>query len=124
MKTNFVTYITLILLVSASSFAFGQYRISGMVKSDKGKAIPLASVLLSPSNKGATTDSTGKFSFEGLKGKQVLSVSSIGYKLFKKDISLDSSLYLDIVLKPDTRTLNEVTISAGSFEASDKAKGA
>ncbi|ETZ20529.1 TonB-dependent receptor [Pedobacter sp. V48] len=124
MKTNFVTYITLILLVLASSFAFGQYRISGMVKSDKGKAIPLASVLLSPSNKGATTDSTGKFSFEGLKGKQVLSVSSIGYKLFKKDISLDSSLYLNIVLKPDTRTLNEVTISAGSFEASDKAKGA
>ncbi|WP_288883963.1 TonB-dependent receptor [Pedobacter panaciterrae] len=124
MKTNFATYIIIILLVSAFSFAFGQYRISGTVKSDKGNAIPLASVLLSPSNKGAKTDSTGKFSIEGLKGKQVLSVSSIGYKLFKKDISLDSSLYLDIVLKPDTRTLNEVTISAGSFEASDKAKGA
>lgn len=124
MKTNSVKYITIILLALASPVAYGQYRISGTVKSDQGKAIPSASVLLSPSNKGGKTDSTGKFSIEGLKGKQILSVSSIGYKLFTKDLSLDSSIYLDIILKPDARTLNEVTISAGSFEASDKAKGA
>ena len=124
MKTNSIKCIVLILLVLTSSFVFGQHQISGTVKTEQGTAISLASVLLSPSNKATKTDSTGKFSIEDIKGKQLLSVSSIGYKSFKKDISLDSSLYLEIILKPDNRTLNEVTISAGSFEASDKAKGA
>lgn len=124
MKTNFIQYLFTVLFFMVSSIAVGQYRISGIVKNEKGNAIPFASVSLDQKGQGTKTDSIGKFRLDDLKGNQTLLVSSIGYKLFKKEVRLDSSIELEIILKPETRTLNEVVISAGSFEASDKAKGA
>lgn len=124
MKAGFIKYLFFVLPFLVSSVVFGQYRISGIVKSEKGNAIPFASVSIDQKGAGTQTDSIGRFTLQVLKGNLTLMVSFVGYRLFKKELQLDSSVALEIVLKPDTRSLNEVVISAGSFEASDKAKGA
>lgn len=121
-------YLVCIYLVPAflllGHFASAQHIITGTVKNDKGDAVPFASVALH--GQGTRTDSAGNFLLAAtVKGKQVLAVSSVGYLTLRKELLLtDSLLQLTLVLQPDARLLNAVTVSAGSFEASDIAKGA
>ncbi|TWI86643.1 TonB-dependent receptor [Chitinophaga japonensis] len=106
--------------------AHGQVKISGYITGKQQAAIPGTSVVLQGTAQGATTDSTGHFRFTTLqKGRQVLSISSIGYKTTEKPVVLvNDSITVNVTLHKDHKTLGEVVISAGAFEASDKAKGA
>jgi len=128
MKIHIIKYITVaFLFLLAPRFVFSQHRISGTVKNNNGEAIPFASISLKATGEGTKTDTAGTFNLPtNAKGKQLLIVTSVGYKTFKQEVALaDSSIYLDIVLQQsDAQSLHEVIISAGSFEASDKAKGA
>ncbi|KAA2238734.1 TonB-dependent receptor [Chitinophaga agrisoli] len=119
----------IVLLLSIWSLclsATAQISISGQVSSQQGLAIAGASVSIKGATAGATTDSSGHFHFTTkLTGKQVLRASSIGYKKQEQDILIaDSGITVDIILPANHQTLGEVVISAGAFEASDKAKGA
>jgi vitamin B12 transporter len=128
MKQHGIKYIFInFLFLGMSQLVFAQHRISGTVKNNNGEAISFASVSLKANGTGTKTDSAGIFNLPTTaRGRQVLQVTSVGYKSFKKEIIMaDSSIYLDIVLLPsDAQSLHEVIISAGSFEASDRAKGA
>ncbi len=60
---------------------FSQTRISGIVKDAKGRAIPGASITVKNSFDGATSDSTGKYSFScSDTGIQTLTVTSVGFR--------------------------------------------
>lgn len=106
--------------------AIGQITISGTVKERKGTPIPYANVYLMETSYGSATDSLGSFSFKApLKGNKVLTVASIGYEDYQEEIVLtDSDMTLNVIMKPNTAQLSGVVVSAGAFEASDKAKGA
>lgn len=126
MKKATIKYcIPALLLTLQCVITVGQQRISGTVRNDKGAVVPFASVSINGAAE-AQADSTGYFYLEtSAAGKKVLSVSSVGYRSFKKELILAGEpVLLDVVLRYDTRTLNEVSVSAGSFDASDKAKGA
>src|SRR4029077_10774780 len=71
---------------------------------------------------GATSDSTGNFSFKTTeKGEFTLTASSVNYKPYEQKITIGSeAIKLDIVLKEEITELSAVTVSAGTFEASDK----
>lgn len=109
-----------------SGLLHGQVKVSGHITNKKQAGIPGASVTLKGSTAGGTTDSAGYFRFNTvLKGKQTLSVSSIGYQTAEQTIIIpDTGITINVILATDHKTLGEVVISAGSFEASDKAKGA
>src|SRR6266536_3395501 len=85
-----------------------------------------ASIRIKESNSGVNADSLGNFSLSTAeKGMRTLEVSSVGYKAKEIQINLgDSALHFEIVLKDEAKALADVVVSAGSFEASDKAKGA
>src|ERR1041385_6077938 len=52
-------------------------------------------------------------------------ISSIGYASKEMELVVgDSALYIEVVLQDESRVLGDVVVSAGTFEASDKAKGA
>lgn len=114
-----------LLLMLLCHLASAQQKISGTVKNEQGALVPFASVALNGVAQ-AQADSAGYFSLETkASGRRVLSVSSVGYESFKKELLLTGEpVLIDIILRHDTRTLNEVSVSAGSFDASDKAKGA
>lgn len=106
-------------------FAQAQTIVSGTVKDQKNKPLASASIAIKDSYDGATTDSSGNFSFKTTeKGEHTLVVTAIGYKTSEEPINLTGTpLSLSISLKEQVSELKAVVITAGSFEASDKKKG-
>src|SRR5436190_22511309 len=104
-----------------------QSTISGTVVGSNNKPVTAATVRLPGTGAGTTTDSMGNFSLTTTAtGKHLLQVSSLGYSTKAMELMLvDSLVNLHIVLSVEAKTLGEVVVvGAGSFEASDKAKGA
>lgn len=115
---------TLILLLGYA--AYGQVAVRGKLTDGKGKPVIGASIALRDSYDGATTDSSGDFSFStNEKGKFILEVSIIGYKSMEQELNISTDdITLNLVMKELVTEMKAVVISAGSFVASDKNKGA
>lgn len=114
-----------ILILILSSTIIKAQTINGIVKDEKNNAIAGATVYIKDSSDGANTKIDGSFSFTCLKkDKQTLIISCIGYEE-KTIISLISEMKnLIIILKEESKNLEQVTITAGSFTASDNTKAA
>jgi vitamin B12 transporter len=117
-KKGFLLVLTCFLFLHS----FAQVTIKGIVKDNKSKPVPGVSISLKDSYDGATTDSSGRFSFKtSEKGEQILVASSIGYRPFEQRLKLEGGiLTMDILLKEEVTELSAVVITAGTFEASDK----
>lgn len=103
-----------------------QVKIAGKITDGRNKPVGGASVVLKDSYDGTTADSLGNFSFLTTeKGERILQISIIGYRPYEEKLSITgSAITLNIILKELVTELKAVVISAGSFEASDKNKGA
>ncbi len=115
-----------IVFLSVSPLVQAQVKISGMVKDAKGNSIAGASVTVKDSYDGATSDSSGKFSFKTTeKGAQTFTISSIGYKEVEQLITIEATaITLNITLKEKLDELKAVMVTAGSFEAGDRKRAA
>ena len=102
-----------------------QVKINGILTDNKNKPLVGASITIKDSYDGATSDSMGKYSFTTTeKGNQILEATISGYNNFQKSILIaDKDIEVNISVKELITELNAVTITAGSFEASDKKKG-
>jgi len=119
MKTILISLI--IFLVSIKTFS--QQFVSGKISDEKGLAIVGANVYIKDTYFGSTTDSFGIYKFEfDTNDTGVLVVSFIGYKQFEQQINKTASKTIDIVLEESSTNINAVTITAGSFDASDEKK--
>jgi len=109
------------ILFLIASQAQAQVKISGKITGERNKPLTGVSISIENSYDGATSDSTGNFSFTTTeKGEQILKASSTGYKPFQEKIIIDSTpVVLNISLKEEITELKAVVISAGTFEASD-----
>jgi vitamin B12 transporter len=98
--------------------------ISGIVSDQNGEPIIGANIFLEGTYDGTSTDLEGQFSFDTEeRGKWVLRVSYIGYQEFEQEVAIgEEGLVLNIVLEEVANELNEVVITAGAFEASDRKK--
>lgn len=114
----------LFLMLLMNYTAQSQTKISGKIVDNKNKPLAGISVSLKDSYDGATTDSTGNYSFTSSeKGEQSVAVSSTGYKPIEQKVTLNGSpLIINISLKELVTELKAVVISAGTFEASDQKK--
>lgn len=110
------------LLFCYSLTAYGQSVISGKIKDNRGRPVASASITLKDTYDGATSDSTGNFSFATAeKGKLLLTVSAVGYRPVEQSIDIAApAVTADIELREEVSELKAVVITAGSFEASDK----
>ena len=106
-------------------FATAQVTISGKVFDNKNLPIKGASITIVDSYDGGTTDSLGKFSFVTIeKGSKILNATLTGFSTYSSKLNISSTdINLNITVKELITELNAVTITAGSFEASDKKKG-
>ena len=116
--------LTLVILISAKLQA--QTVISGKITNTRKETVSAASVIIKETGTGADADSTGYYKLiTNEKGKRTIVVSSVGYNSKEITVNIaDAPIQLDIVLKDEPKQLGEVVVSAGTFEASDKAKGA
>src|SRR5688572_22051976 len=116
----------LLLLLGTANLLFSQTTISGKV-SDKKNPLIAVSITLKDTYDGATSDSSGKYSFKTTeKGEFLLIATSVGYRPFEQKIVLDGkgTMTIDIILKEEVTELAAVVISAGTFEASDRKRAA
>lgn len=110
------------ILIFSQSFA--QTALKGKVVDEKGQGLPGANVSLKGSYDGATADSDGNFQFKtSEKGEQVLTCSFVGYEAYNQIVTLEGRLLdLTLKMKESANELNTVTVTAGTFEASDEKK--
>src|SRR5690242_8590368 len=111
--------------ILTTSFALGQTKISGKIIDTKNHPLEGVSITIEDSFDGATSDSTGNFSFiTSEKGTQTISATASGYHPFSQKIQITNSpVNLKIELKELITELKAVVISAGTFEASDAKRG-
>ncbi|HEY6977696.1 MAG TPA: TonB-dependent receptor [Chitinophagaceae bacterium] len=126
MKLNEQCILIGMLMTISVLHLHAQTVVSGKVVNKKKEPIAAASVRVKEFNIGMNADSLGNFSLNiPEKGKRTLQISSVGYGTKEMQINIgDSALHLEIVLRDEAKPLADVVVSAGSFEASDKAKGA
>ncbi|MEP7238264.1 MAG: TonB-dependent receptor [Ferruginibacter sp.] len=117
--------LTLLILILGLS-AQAQVKISGKITDNKGNPVGGVSIALKDSYDGATTDSLGNFSFTSTeKGKHTLEATIIGFRSIEQELTIGTTdITLNISMKELVTELKAVVISAGSFVASDKNKGA
>lgn len=113
--------LTILLSVIALQL-LAQTKISGVVKDDKGEALPGVNVLIKNSYDGTSSGIEGSFSFlTEEKGTQTIMATFVGYKTFEQEIDIDGTeLQFSISLKEEINQLDAVVISAGSFTAGEE----
>jgi hypothetical protein len=118
------TILFILLLVSYTSPAQNT-RIKGSVKDENKQPVIGANVFLEGTYDGASTDTTGYFSFTTSKqGTYNIIVKSLGYTSFQQNVELPGgNRNFEIRLKELPSELNEVVITAGTYQAGDRKRG-
>ena len=119
-------YYSIIFCACIANYCVAQTNIKGVVTDNRKHFISDASVYIKGAGDATSTDSSGHFLLATTaKGKQILVASAVGFKETEKQIEInDTVVEVNFVLQPEDKVLEPVVVSAGSFEASDKAKGA
>jgi len=83
-------------------------KISGTVIDSKGQSIPGTTVRIKGSSTGVSTDITGKFSINVPNEQTILQFSFVGFE--NQDVVVGTQRSLNIVLKEELTTLDEVVV--------------
>lgn len=84
-----------------------QKRITGRITDQNGQAVIGANVVVKGTTNGTTTDLDGNFSMQ-VPPKATLQITYIGY--LSQEVEVSNNDKLDIVLKEDTQSLEEVVV--------------
>lgn len=111
-----------VLIIFLHFGTHAQTIISGTVKALKDGSLPGANIYLKGTYDGTSSDAAGRFNLKTQRtGTQTLIVEFMGYEPFSKELILTGKpIQLEVELKETFNKLDAVTITAGTFEASDK----
>jgi len=107
-------------LPKASLQSFDQ-TITGTVTDESGSGLPGVSILVKGTQRGTTTDAGGKYKIDVANGDAVLVFSFVGYLL--QEVAVGNQSQISISLKIDTKTLDEVVVTAFGIKRDQKALG-
>lgn len=95
-------------------------QITGQIVDSDGYAIPYASAMYKGHHIASASDIEGKFSIERHEG-WVLTFSSVGFKSQTIKVDAHTPAHLNIVLKEDSKSLNEVVVKSkrGKYSRKD-----
>jgi TonB-linked SusC/RagA family outer membrane protein len=109
------------LCYAFSALAQTSVAVSGKVTSEKGEAIPGASIFVKGTTKGVITDDNGFFKLTDLAEKSKLVFSAIGFA--PQEVELGNQTIFDIVLQEDSKALSEVLVTALGIKREEKSLG-
>lgn len=121
---NMIRFITLFLSVFLTFTGIGGYAqqvIKGNIKDQDGKAVAGAAISLENTLDGTSSDTAGNFTLRTTEqGDQVLVISGIGFEAVNMPIKVEQATApLSFKLKSVSNTLDQVSITAGSFGSAD-----
>src|SRR5574344_311199 len=110
--------LTLLMSMLCTVAFFYFFSISGTVKDTSGEPIIGANVTVKGTTNGTITDINGLFKLGEVNSRAVIVVSFIGYTT--QEISVGQQRSFTIVMKEDTKTLDEVVVVGyGTMKKSD-----
>jgi len=116
----------LFLMVSflCSLWGTAQTLIKGEIMDETGKPVAYVGVFIENTIDGSITDENGNFSFTSYeKGLHKLVASSVGYETIYSSVNLEGeTVEIPIVLKESKEMIDEVVVTAGTFEANNDRK--
>jgi len=107
--TKLRTVVTVMLFCFAPAILLAQSKISGTVTDETHQPVPGVNVRVAGSKQGGTTDVNGHYIISANKG-QTITFSFIGYDT--QSIAVDDNAVIDVSLKINNKTLNEVVVTA------------
>ncbi|NCC10005.1 MAG: TonB-dependent receptor [Bacteroidia bacterium] len=117
LKQRVILLILLFVFVSPWAAFAQSIRLTGLVTDANKEPIIGASVVEKGTTNGVITDLDGKFSLN-VAAKATIQISYVGYE--SQEVALNGKKTLNIVLKEDTKTLDEVVvIGYGTMKKSD-----
>lgn len=124
MLRNDVLPVLFLLLSGACLSLQAQTRIYGQVSDADGVPLTGANVYVRGSFDGASTDTSGRYTFTTSRDTIELVASYLGYQTYERIWVLGGGeLRLDLTLEAQATALGAVLITAGAFEAGDEKKG-
>ena len=103
-----LTCCALLLFISVNAFAQQQVTVTGNVKDEKGEPIIGANVIVKGTGTGSVTNVEGDFSLANVQNGAILEISFIGY--LNQDVKVNGTKPVSIILKEDTKMLDEVVV--------------
>lgn len=118
MKTFYTFFFALSYCIT-----FAQTEISGKVLDQKNRPLAGANIYIDGTYDGATSDENGMFTFITTEtGIQTLVITMITYEDFRAQIEVKNSKNKIFTIKESVNTLDSVIITAGTFDAGEKAR--
>ncbi len=116
------TLLFILLCSSLQSAVFSQdqcaAKFAGRIQDETGESLAGATVILSPSQQGAATDTKGEFSIEKIcPGRYEVSVHFVGYKSQSFELVIEKNVTRTITLVEDVEQLSEVVIQEEAVKA-------
>jgi len=103
-----------LIVVSPSVPANKEKTITGTVVDNQGVPLLGVNVVVKGTYQGTTSDDNGKFSLVVPNDQAILQFSFIGYTM--QEITVGDKTSINVVLKEDTRTIDEVVVTALGIE--------
>jgi hypothetical protein len=115
-----IVQIFMILLAGSLS---AQVQVNGNIVDERNLPVIGANIYIEGSYDGTVSDEEGKYHFSTTEeGVKTLVVTFLSYETFKKTADISTLNNLTIKLRESVNSLDAVVITAGSFEAGEKAR--
>jgi TonB-linked SusC/RagA family outer membrane protein len=115
-------FILLLLTFSTVLISNAQKRITGQVKDAvTGEGLPGTTVVIKGTSIGTTTDIDGNYVLMSTAPTNVFEFSFIGYKT--QGVAVENQTVINVYLIPDSKTLEEVVVTAIGIKAEKKSLG-
>ncbi|RZM23645.1 MAG: SusC/RagA family TonB-linked outer membrane protein, partial [Pedobacter sp.] len=98
---------------------FSTIDVKGKVVDERGEPLQGASVKVKGATSGTMTDKEGEFFLKGIPDDAVIVIAYLGYKPQEMKVSPSMGV---VKMEPETSRLDEVKISGGYYETTDKLK--
>jgi hypothetical protein len=110
-------FIFTLLLFSFFQLTANKYTISGHITDESGEELIGATIYVKNLKKGTVTNEYGFYSLTIPENSYQIIYSYVGYETQIKKVELNQNLRINIVLKEQSKTLNEVIITAERKDA-------
>ena len=122
MKTIRLSLVMVLSLCVLMAVAQDKKITGRVVDGNDNNPLPGANVVVKGTSIGVATGSDGRFTLNVPAGKEVLTISGIGF--LAQEVTIGNRTNIDVVLSPDVKTLTEVVVTGYGAQAKKDITGA
>lgn len=118
-----ILYLLIILFFISNTLSSQQHNggIKGIVRNEANEPLPFVTVIIESLKVGTTTDERGHYELSLQEGSYTIKYSFVGYITESREVNIANSFKtIDVMMKTDSKMLDEVIISSKGRDANVK----